>query len=267
MLSIGEFARLAGVSVRMLRHYDQLDLLRPQRVDPHSGYRSYAAAQLNRANQLVGLKELGFTLEQVGVLLDGQLSEAEVAAVMRVRRDELREQIAADEHRLAAIEARLRSIEKENPMTDYVETSLPELVLVQQSVRIEEMAQIEEAMSGMFQRVNDLIGDTPRSGPGVATYAPDGDGIIAAAAEQIGEASPPEGLERATVAAAPRALTVRYTGPDLAGIQQAWQGLEAEVEARGLTPTGTCREVYDVTPFDGDGAGAGWSVDLQQPVA
>ena len=70
MLSIGEFARLAGVSVRMLRHYDQLGLLRPERVDPHSGYRRYAAAQLERANQLVALKDLGFTLEQVGVLLD-----------------------------------------------------------------------------------------------------------------------------------------------------------------------------------------------------
>ncbi|WP_083518966.1 MerR family transcriptional regulator [Serinicoccus chungangensis] len=265
MLSIGEFARLAGVSVRMLRHYDRLGLLRPQRVDGFTGYRSYAAAQLARANQLVGLKELGFTLEQVGVLLDGELSEAEVVALMRARRDELRGQMAADEHRLAAVEARLRSIEKENPMSDYVETSLPGLSLVQLSVHIEEMAQIEEEISGMFQQVNAAVGALPRSGPGVATYTLDGDGMIAAAAEQIGDAPTPEGLEAATVPPAPRALTVRYTGRDLSGIQQAWQGLVAEIEARGLTPTGTCREVYDVTPFDG--AGAGWSVDLQQPVA
>ncbi|WP_151523948.1 MerR family transcriptional regulator [Serinicoccus kebangsaanensis] len=265
MLSIGEFARLAGVSVRMLRHYDQLDLLRPRQVDPHSGYRSYAAAQLARANQLIGLKDLGFTLEQVGVLLDGELSEAEVVALMRARRDALRAQIETDEHRLATVEARLRSIEKENPMSEFVETPLPELVLVQQSVRIEEMSQVEEAMSGMFQQVNHLLGDTPLRGPGVATYTADGDGMIAAAAEQIGDAPTPDGLESATVAAEPRALTVRYSGPDLSGIQQAWQGLVAEVEARGLTPRGTCREVYDVTPFDG--GGAGWSVDLQQPVA
>ncbi|WP_022923250.1 MerR family transcriptional regulator [Serinicoccus marinus] len=264
MLSIGEFARLAGVSVRMLRHYDQLGLLRPDRVDSHSGYRSYAAAQLARANQLIGLKDLGFTLEQVGVLLDGELAEGEVVALMRARRDALRAQIATDEHRLASIEARLRSIAKENPMSEFVETSLPTLTLVQRSVRIEEMSQVEEAMSGMFQQVNDLLRDTPRAGPGVATYTPQGEGMIAAAAEQIGDAPAPDGLERATVEAQPRALTVRYTGEDLSGIQRAWQGLVAEVEARGLTPHGTCREVYDVTPFDGDGAG--WSVDLQQPV-
>ncbi|GAA0489344.1 MerR family transcriptional regulator [Microbacterium aurantiacum] len=76
MLSIGEFARLAGVSVRMLRHYDRLGLLRPERVDLHSGYRRYAAAQLERANQLVALKDLGFTLEQVGVLLDDGVDAA-----------------------------------------------------------------------------------------------------------------------------------------------------------------------------------------------
>lgn len=265
MLSIGEFARLAGVSVRMLRHYDQLALLRPQRVDPHSGYRSYAAAQLARANQLVGLKELGFTLEQVGVLLDGELSEGEVIALMRARRDALREQLEADRHRLAALEARLRSIEKENPMSDYIEKPLPELTLAQLTVRIEEMSEVEEEMSSMFQRVNTLIGDRPRLGPGVATYTPDGDGMIAAAAEQVGPDETPDGLEAGRLAAVDKALTVRYAGADLSGIQQAWQGLVAEVEARGFTPTGTCREVYDVTPFDG--AGAGWSVDLQQPVA
>ena len=72
MLSIGEFARVAGVSARMLRHYDHLGLLRPQHVDPYSGYRLYSTVQLDRANQLVALKDLGFTLEQVGQLLDGE---------------------------------------------------------------------------------------------------------------------------------------------------------------------------------------------------
>ena len=48
MLSIGEFARLVGVSVRMLRHYDRLGLLEPARVDEYTGYRSYSTGQLDR---------------------------------------------------------------------------------------------------------------------------------------------------------------------------------------------------------------------------
>jgi DNA-binding transcriptional MerR regulator len=66
MVGIGGFARLAGVSVRMLRHYDALGLLRPARVDPHSGYRSYTTGQLDRVNRLVALKDLGFSLEDGG---------------------------------------------------------------------------------------------------------------------------------------------------------------------------------------------------------
>jgi DNA-binding transcriptional MerR regulator len=47
MFSIGEFARLGGVSVRPLRHYDEIGLLRPATVDQATGYRGYTADQLD----------------------------------------------------------------------------------------------------------------------------------------------------------------------------------------------------------------------------
>jgi DNA-binding transcriptional MerR regulator len=40
MFSIGEFARLGAVSIRTLRHYDEIDLLQPAEVDPVTGYRA-----------------------------------------------------------------------------------------------------------------------------------------------------------------------------------------------------------------------------------
>ncbi|SDQ66323.1 MerR family transcriptional regulator [Microbacterium sp. cf332] len=265
MLSIGEFARLAGVSVRMLRHYDQLGLLRPQRVDAASGYRSYAASQLDRANRLIALKDLGFTLDQVGRLLDDGLSSASVAALLRERRAELSDGIAADRRRLHEVEARLRSIEKEIPVSTFIETPLPQLTLTQLSAHIDEMAQIEDEISVMFQRVNEAVdaAGARRVGPGVAVYTTLADGMIAAAAEQIGDAPVPAGLERAVLAAEPRALTLRYEAADLAGIQSAWQALVAEAERRGLRPDGACREIYLQTPYDG---GASWVIDLQQPL-
>src|SRR6516165_3613079 len=70
MLNIGEFARLGQVSPRMLRHYDEIGLLRPKEVDPHSGYRSYEVAQLGRLHRLLALRDLGFSLEQIHDLLD-----------------------------------------------------------------------------------------------------------------------------------------------------------------------------------------------------
>ncbi len=61
MFSIGDFARHGRVSVRMLRHYDAIGLLRPDRVDAVTGYRYYEGGQLARLNRIVALKDLGFT--------------------------------------------------------------------------------------------------------------------------------------------------------------------------------------------------------------
>ena len=51
LLSIGQFARLAGLSVGALRHYDELDVLQPAEIDELTGYRRYRAAQLDDARQ------------------------------------------------------------------------------------------------------------------------------------------------------------------------------------------------------------------------
>jgi DNA-binding transcriptional MerR regulator len=62
MFSIGEFARLGTVSVRTLRHYDEIGLLEPAKVDPETGYRSYSASQLGQLNRIIALKNLGSSL-------------------------------------------------------------------------------------------------------------------------------------------------------------------------------------------------------------
>ncbi len=70
MFKIGEFSRLTQVSVRMLRHYDQLNLLKPAQVDTFTDYRYYSAGQLPRLNRILALQDLGFTLAQVKDMLE-----------------------------------------------------------------------------------------------------------------------------------------------------------------------------------------------------
>ncbi|HJQ40979.1 MAG TPA: MerR family transcriptional regulator [Thermoanaerobaculia bacterium] len=70
MLRIGTFARLSGVSVKALRYYDSISLLQPAHVDGGTGYRSYDAAQLAVARRITALKELGFTLEEIALVLE-----------------------------------------------------------------------------------------------------------------------------------------------------------------------------------------------------
>ena len=53
MFKIGEFSQLSRVSVRMLRHYDQLGLLKPSRTDNFTNYRYYSADQLPRLNRIL----------------------------------------------------------------------------------------------------------------------------------------------------------------------------------------------------------------------
>ena len=108
MLTIGDFARHGRVSVRMLRHYDAIGLLRPAHVDPSSGYRFYKAAQLSRLNRIVALKDLGFTLQQVQAILDEDVSTEELRGMLRLRRAELEAALAATASGLAQVEARLR---------------------------------------------------------------------------------------------------------------------------------------------------------------
>jgi DNA-binding transcriptional MerR regulator len=62
MLQIGEFSVLSHVSIKTLRHYDEVGLLKPMHVDPHSGYRYYAASQIVQLNRILALRDLGMSL-------------------------------------------------------------------------------------------------------------------------------------------------------------------------------------------------------------
>jgi len=74
--TIGEVARLAGITVRTLHHYDEVGLLRPSGRS-RSGYRSYDAADIARLQRVLGYRELDFSLEEIGALLDGEADPLE----------------------------------------------------------------------------------------------------------------------------------------------------------------------------------------------
>jgi len=125
MFSIGDFARIGGVSVRTLRYYEEAGLFIPAAVDPTTGYRSYSAHQLPRLHRIVALKDLGLSLRQLAPLLD-ELSAEQLRGMLLLKRAELREQLAEDQRRLNRVESRLRHIEKEDHMpVDIVMKEVP----------------------------------------------------------------------------------------------------------------------------------------------
>jgi DNA-binding transcriptional MerR regulator len=106
MFKIGEFSRLTRVTVKMLRHYDEIGLLEPSLVDAPSGYRYYEAAQLPRLNRIIALKDLGFSLEAIQTLLGGAPEDR--ARLFQERRAELERSIERETARLRQLDA-LRS--------------------------------------------------------------------------------------------------------------------------------------------------------------
>ncbi|MEL6148316.1 MAG: MerR family transcriptional regulator [Chloroflexota bacterium] len=110
MYTIGEFARMGQVSRRQLRHWDEIGLLQPAKVDPHSGYRYYSATQLTALNRIVALKELGLSLDQIQRFIDDDVSLDEMQGMLLLRKAEIEQQILAEMRRIRTIEARLKQI-------------------------------------------------------------------------------------------------------------------------------------------------------------
>jgi DNA-binding transcriptional MerR regulator/effector-binding domain-containing protein len=131
MFSIGEFAKLGAVSVRTLRHYDEIGLLRPARVDQETGYRAYSAHQLGQLNRIIALKELGLTLAQVRQLLGGITLE-ELRGMLTLRRAQLEQELDTFKNQLLGVEARLRYIAGEDamPADDIMVKKIPAMGVV-----------------------------------------------------------------------------------------------------------------------------------------
>ena len=91
-LTVGELARRTGVSVRTLHHYDEIGLLSPS-GRTETGYRLYAAAEIGRLQQIVSLRQMGFSLGEIRACLDG--ADYSLRQVIALHAARLREQAAA----------------------------------------------------------------------------------------------------------------------------------------------------------------------------
>jgi DNA-binding transcriptional MerR regulator len=119
MLKIGEFSQIGQVSIRMLRHYDEIGLLKPIQTDHFTGYRYYTLEQLTQLHRILALKDLGFSLEQITEFQNQNLSLDTMRDLLYQKQVEVEQQIQTERIRLARIEARLRQIEKEGQLPNY----------------------------------------------------------------------------------------------------------------------------------------------------
>ncbi len=131
MLTIGVFAQVGQVTVQTLRHYDRLGLLKPEHIDRFTNYRYYSLEQLPRLYRILALKELGLSLEQIGAILQDDLSTEELRGMLKFKRAQLHQTLQETQEQLDRVEAHIRHIEEEGKMPEgdvIVKTVEPVLV-------------------------------------------------------------------------------------------------------------------------------------------
>lgn len=156
MFKIGDFSRIAHVSVKTLRHYAHEGLLEPVWIDRYSGYRYYTLDQLTQLNRVLALKDLGFSLDQIKHLLKSGLSTDELKGMLRLKKVELKLHVFEEQQRLARVEKRLEQIETEGLTTGNVVLLKPiqaSLTAWAQS-RAATLEQAEDAREGLRQLIH-----------------------------------------------------------------------------------------------------------------
>ena len=249
MLKIGEFSKFSQVTVKALRLYDRLGLLKPALIDEFTGYRYYSAQQLPRLNRILAFKDLGFSLEQIAKLLDENLSPTEIRGMLRLKEAELQQLLEKEQGRLLRIEARLKQIEQEDTMPDY------EVVLKKvEPIKVAAIREILANYASIEGLYNELFAYFKQQGVKPGYYCAgiwhdceykesdvDGEAVISQDAEIIGN----ERIKFYELPAVEKMACLVHNG-SYKTLNQAYNSLLSWIEANNYQVIGANREVYIV---------------------
>lgn len=274
MLKIGDFSRVAHVTVKTLRHYGRVGLLRPAWVDRFSGYRYYALEQLPRLNRILALKELGFSLEQIAGMLDRSLGVDELRSILSQKRLELEERLRAERTRLTQVEVHLEQIEQAGGWSSYevVLKSVPEQAVLSAREVVPNPAftgqRVDQIRRNLVEQAHDL--GLRLGGPWlILAHNPEYternlDLEVAVVVDLTlagGKSARPKPVR--TLPAVAHMACVVHSGPSR-DLRLAYGALYAWLDANGWQQAGIVREVCHADPQD---ASAACQVrELQMPV-
>jgi DNA-binding transcriptional MerR regulator len=247
LLPIGRFARLSGLTVKALRHYDAVGLLRPAYVDDSTGYRYYALPQAREAEAIRRLRELEVPLDEIAGLLhaDGDTLRERLA----VHRARLEGRVVETQQILATLD-RLIHGEEELVSEQTLELNVTQVPEATYAV-IHERApqeQMNEVIPRLIERTGAWAHTVGVTGAPVSICPMDDEGYIDVRVGwpvATGE-TPPAPIEIVTCPAS-RAVVYRHVGPyeDLAA---SYRALAEAMDAAGIVPGPEPREIYESDP-------------------
>jgi DNA-binding transcriptional MerR regulator len=238
LYTIGEFARLAGVSAKTLRHYDRVGVLRPAVVDDRTRYRRYSGDQLAVLHEVLSLTNLGLSLRQVREALGCSIA---VGNALLAAKRAIASRVAADTARLEWIEARLAGMDRGRRENDPVVVLKRQPSLAVVAVR-DRLGSYDEADALLDRLTSDPVGlrGTLWHDCGTHTGIIDCEAVIPAHARARRHRRASRGRVR-ELPAATFACTV-HQGDE--GSLSAYRALHRWIDAHGYAVDGPNREWY-----------------------
>ena len=269
MFRIGEFSRLVRVSPRMLRHYEKCGLLYPADIDRLTGYRQYSAGQIPLLAKIVTLRDMGFSIEEIGDILPHFDDHAYMDKVLRAQIASVRSTIGAEQEKLELLMQMSDTVRKERNIMVF-EVKLEKLP----AVRVLSLRGIiphyrDEGL--LWEKLGMYIAENkiPCSSDGYSTYydeeykESDPDVEIAIPVDVLGE-SKGEFIYKEYPEVS-QAATVRFSGPFDGGYDTASEKLATWMEENWYTFAGHLRG-HVITSPDENSSPENWLTELQAPV-
>jgi DNA-binding transcriptional MerR regulator len=272
-MKISDLAHLARVSTRTLRHYDDIGLFKPTRVDPITGYREYSVTQLAFLNRILALRDLGFSLEQIMTLTSNGFAPERLRDLLELRKAELETHILEQRRRLEQVESRLERINKEGNMFNYVVNikSLPDCLVA--SVGDKNLDLVEDNLRSLKNYYSVLFTHLALYGvqstlPQINIAHPTQDDFWKMEVAQMLEKPIPESdqVKVYELKGVPTAAFLEFRGVhEWQKVEDAILSLLTWVEENGYSTVGALRQVYLEMP-QGYAEGVPCLIELQVPV-
>ncbi len=268
MMRIGEFSRLSKVPIKTLRFYDEVGLLHPAKVDNFTGYRFYTFSQLARLHRILALKEMGFPLEQVGRLLDDDLSPDQLRGMLKARRSAIQARLEDELERLARVEARLQLLEQENPMSQ-VEVVIKKVEPLK-IASVRDTIPIYSEQGPLWRELEGYLAmHRVRSSAACFTMYHDEEykerDVDAEVCEPITADLTESRRVKVRILPAAEMASAVHRGP-YTGLGQAIEGILQWIEVNGYRITGPEREIYLVPGRNGSQTDPNTVTEIQFPV-
>lgn len=163
MYRIGMFSKLGRVTIKTLHHYDEVGLLTPAHVDEESGYRYYTTSQLLRLNEIVALRQMGFSIPEISAIVDGH----NTAGIFKQRQAELESEVECVTDQLFRLNHYIKE-RKEGQKMNYqaVIKEIPAFTVFSATYTIPNYAALNEIMPALGEKVS-------KANPGIKCVEPD----------------------------------------------------------------------------------------------